>query len=217
MSQREGRGRPLLALLGLVLIVGGGILLWQALTADSDNGGAVARDMQGNAVRLDPGEDLTQAQRRRQGAKSSGQGRFIVQSVGLNVPLGVVNTVDNQIVPPSFTSAYVIANEGTSLADAARGTVYVAMHSLRNGAIGPGNYLYDVNTAKPKLREGARIRVGNRVFAADGWVSIPKNQLPSREDIWNDVPGRLVIFTCLQLPDNSPSAQNFIITAKLVS
>ena len=38
--------------------------------------------------------------------------RFIIDSVGLNVPLGSINEVDNLIKPTNYTSAFTIRNRG---------------------------------------------------------------------------------------------------------
>jgi hypothetical protein len=171
--------------------------------------------MDGAPTRLDPGENLTPAQRQAQQATPSGLGRFVVASVGLDVPLGAMNMVDGQIVPPSFTSAYRIANLGVPLNDAAAGTVFVAAHSTRWGAKAPGDYLFDVATGAATVKPGATINVGAVAYTVDGSLTVPKTELPYQASVWADVPGRLVIFTCLELPDNSPAVDNLILTAHL--
>jgi hypothetical protein len=108
-----------------------------------------------------------------------------------------------------------VVNLGVPPAQAETGTVYVAMHSLRDGGLGPGNFLFDVTTATSKVPVGALIQVAGLTYAVDGTQSIPKVDLPFTADLWTSTPGRLVVITCLQKPDNSPSDDNFVVTAHL--
>ncbi|MFJ8441313.1 class F sortase [Kitasatospora griseola] len=171
-------------------------------------------DMNGRPVRLDPGAALLPRQQREQDARPDGAGRFTVPSVGLDVPLGTMNEVDGSVVPPGFTSAYRITNLGTPTAPEA-GTVYVAMHSLRWGAVGPGNYLFALDTGTSTLAPGATINAGGTHYLVDRATTIPKTDLPTATAIWADIPGRLVVLTCLEKPDNTPAVDNFVITAHL--
>ncbi|MFD8479341.1 class F sortase [Kitasatospora sp. NPDC059673] len=171
-------------------------------------------DMNGRPVQLDPGADLPPEQKQQQDAKPDGAGRFIVPSVGLDVPLGSMNEVGGSVVPPGFTAAYRITNLGTPTAPEA-GTVYVAMHSLRWGALGPGNYLFAADTGTSNVTPGAVIDAGGTQYIVDQATTIPKADLPNATAIWSDVPGRLVVLTCLEKPDNTPAVDNFVITAHL--
>ncbi|KDN88160.1 class F sortase [Kitasatospora cheerisanensis] len=171
-------------------------------------------DLNGRPVRLDPGAGLSPQQKRAQDAEPDGEGRFVVPSVGLDVPLGSMNEVGGSVVPPGFTSAYRIANLGTPTAPGT-GTVYVAMHSLRWGAVGPGNYLFALDTGTSRVAPGAAVLVGGDRYVVDGAATVPKAELPDAAEIWADVPGRLVVVTCLEKPDNSPAVDNFVLTAHL--
>ena len=165
------------------------------------------RDMNGQPVQFDDDAPSQPA-----GAFDAGQGRFQVPSVGLDVPLGRMYAVGNQVTPPGFTSAYQITGLGVPLAHASTGTVYVAMHSLRGHGLGPGNYLFNVNNGTASVALGARINAGGVTYTVDGWQAIDKNRLPA-SGIWADVPGRLVVITCLARLDNTPATENFIVTA----
>ena len=169
------------------------------------------RDLDGNAVTLDPGESLAEAQH----ATPSGAGRLRVPAVRLDVPLGRMDAVDGVVTPPSFMSAFLIANRGVGLAEAASGTVYVAMHSLRGGGRAPGNALYDAETGRAAVADGDAITVGGLRYRVTGTSSIAKGDLPGAADLWADVPGRLVVITCLEQPDGSASVENFVVTAAL--
>lgn len=219
--RRAGRGRPrgrrlwvVLLLLGVVLVLVAGALAWDAVGRRHGGGGAAGIDMNGRPVQLDPGAGLSTQQRRQQEARAYGAGRFMVPSVGLDVPLGTMNAVGGLVLPPGFTSAYRISNLGSPTAPK-RGTVYVAMHSLRFGGLGPGNYLFDVQTSASKVQPGARIEAGGVTYVVDTTKIVAKSRLPGDAQIWRNVPGRLVVVTCLEKPDNTPATDNFIITAHL--
>jgi len=175
--------------------------------ATSDAG----RDMAGNRVELDPGAPSAEASR----ADPDIDERFSVPSVGLDVPLGALDAVDGVIVPPGFTSAYAVRNRGVPLADAATGTVYVVMHSVRGGGVAPGNFLIDVDEGRSALSAGAEITVGSHSYRVTGSSIVGKGELASTGSLWESVPGRLVVITCLQKPDGSPSVDNAVITATL--
>lgn len=141
--------------------------------------------------------------------------RFIVPSVGLNVPLGALNEADGTITPPGFTSAYVVRNLGTSLQSADQGTVFVAMHSVRGGGVGPGNYLINVASGTSRVTRGDTILVGSTTYRVTGWSKESKQTVPSDVALWANTPGRLIVLTCLQVPAQTESTDNIIITAEL--
>ncbi|MDR1998388.1 MAG: class F sortase [Frankiaceae bacterium] len=219
--RRPRRGGAVFLVVALLAAAAAGVAGWEALTmprtvyAQDAAGGPALRDMTGKLVRIDPGETLSADQRQAQQAQPSGQGRFVVPAVNLDVPLGSMNVVDNQVVPPSFTSAYWIANLGVALADAASGTAFVAVHSVQWGALAPGNYLFDVNSATSAVPRGSAMTVGGVSYTVDGWYTVPKSQLAYDQDVWAESPGKLVIITCLEKPDGSPAVDNFVITAHL--
>lgn len=171
------------------------------------------RDLKGNRVVLDAGES---APPEASAVPDSGQ-RFVVESVGLDVPLGEVSAVRGQVTPPGFTSAYLVRNEGVGLRDASRGTVFVVMHSLRNGGVGPGNYLFDLSSGRPSVADGAEITVGSRTYRVSSSATIAKSRLAQAQDLWTNEPGRLVVITCLQRPAGGPSLANIILIAQLES
>lgn len=202
----------LIAVLGIGLIYAGGVAVtsWAAATSTH---GPIGKDMRGNTVQLDvdgavPPPSSTKA-------TANDGGRLMVPSVGLNVPLGSLNEVDGWIVPPGFQSAYRVRNRGVPLADATTGTVFVVMHALRNGAVGPGNYVTDIEKQRSKVADGAVIDVSGTTYTVTGSQLVRKTQMPYAKEIWANTPGRLVLITCLEHPDNSASTDNVVITATL--
>ena len=168
-------------------------------------------DMDGNRVQADDGVPPVAAS---SAVPAIEDDRFVVSSVGLDVPLGALTSVDGAIEPPGFTSAYWVRDEGVAPAVSSDGTVFVVMHSLRNGAIGPGNYLIDVDRSTSKVGLGATITVDDLDYTVTGTQLIDKPDIAASSSVWSNTPNRLVVITCLQRPDGSPSTQNLIIEAQ---
>jgi len=175
-------------------------------------GAAGLTDLRGNQVRLEPevGAALPAAS-----DATATDDRFVVASVGLDVPLGELSVVDGDVTPPDFGSAFRIRDEGVPLVAAETGTVFVVMHSLRGGGVAPGNLLIDVDTGSAEVAVGATIQVGARTYTVQGWDTVDKSRLAATSDVWAAVPGRLVVITCLQRVDGGPSVENMVITATL--
>jgi len=194
----------LLATLVIAGVAGGAALFLMPSTAPV----ATELDMRGRPVALDPGVAAADAH-----ADADIGMRLRVPDVGLDVPVGEVDAVDGVIVPPGFTSAYVVGNRGVTPEDAASGTVYVAMHSLRDGGVGPGNSLIDVDAQSARVAPGTLIELDDTTYRVDGSALIGKNRLAQSSDVWAEVPGRLVLITCLQRPGGGASVQNVLVFA----
>lgn len=212
MTRKRRTSSPLVvlaAVAAVALIVVGSIGLWQSLSV-RDTASTV--DMRGQAVALDPGEAPISAQSSR--AVDDTGSRLLVPSVDLDVPLGALDAVDGQITPPGFTSAYRVRNMGVDPAQSDSGTVFVVMHSLRGGAVGPGNYLIDVDRQRSTVPDGATVIVDGVTFTVTGSSLVSKNRIASESTVWANTPNRLLVITCLQNADGSPSTDNLIITAQ---
>lgn len=129
------------------------------------------------------------------------------------MPLGALNAVDGEVSPPGFTSAYLIRDIGVTPDRAGLGTVYVVMHSLRDGGIGPGNALIDVDRKRARIPEGAHIIVAGVDYIVTGSQALSKSELPD-SDIWKAGANHLVVITCLQRPEGGPSTENVVIVAR---
>ena len=213
MKSRRGFGvaAGVLAAIAAVCLVIAGVL-----TARGDSSAQpsqVATGMNGRPVVLDPGVTAIPISRSHAVDQHAGQ-RFVVPSVGLNVPLGALDEVDGEVTPPGFTSAYRIRNLGVSPKDSDHGTTYVVMHSATGGATAPGNYLTDISRGVATVKTGAVVRVAGASYRVTGWEAVRKNQLASTRTVWSSVPDRLVIITCLERPQGGPSISNIVITAK---
>ena len=207
--KKKRRGGIVLLVLAILLAVTGiGIGVWNFLPQPGTE-----LDMVGNRVQPDPDAVIPVAEA---SATPDLGMRFVVPSVKLDVPLGISNAVNGVISPPGFTSAYLIRNLGVTLDKASKGTVYIAAHSLRNGGVAPGNYLIDVDNQQSKVKAGDLIKVSNLTYTITETRIIPKPEVGDVSDLWDaTVPKRLLVFTCLQNPENQPSRDNMIIVATL--
>lgn len=137
-------------------------------------------------------------------------------SLGLTVPLAVIDVKNGEITPPTFDTAYVVNGYSTSLVDAAAGSIYVVFHSQRDGE-GIGNKFFNQQTGEPAITTGDTIALDGTSFTVRETLSVGKDELPYRDDIWEGKPGTLYLITCLQNPQGSPSTHNFIVVADLTS
>lgn len=197
----------------------GGVFGW---VTNNTSQAAGPRDMKGNIVHIDndgTGSDTKSTDGALPSVASSSDTNttlmFSVPSVGLDVPLRGMDEVGGDITPPGFQEAYVIRNRGATLSDPGNGTIYVAMHSLRGGGIGPGNFIIDVNSASAKVHAGATIRLGGLSYIVSGSRVVKKTDLPTDRVLWYNTPGRLVVLTCLQNPMQTASTENVVIEAHL--
>lgn len=174
-------------------------------------GEVTARDMNGHTVVLDPG--VTPEPCASASPVVDPVSRFQVPSVGLDVPLGALDAVDGQITPPGFTSAYRIRNRGVPLGDGANGTVFVVMHALRGGGRAPGNYLEDVHTGSSAVAEGASVIVDGVRYLVTGSTTVSKSTISTDTTVWANTPGRLVLITCMEHANGTPSTRNLVIYA----
>lgn len=201
------------AVLAIATLALGLIGLTLSLMPSEPPQGAV-RDMRGNLVTPMPGAtpDAVKLASMKVVSQQNGE-RFAVPKVGLDVPLGALNDVDGVITPPGMTSAYVVRNRGVGLDQAAKGTVFVVMHSLMGGGMGPGNYLIDEEHQTSRVPMGAVITVGKLKYKVTGFDPINRGELAQHAEVWKNTPNRLVVITCLLTPGDNAPIDNLVITA----
>jgi hypothetical protein len=192
------------------LVTAGGTIAW--VVSQGPPARVAALDLSGHPVQVDPGTVAPTTAAAAKVQQDTGQ-RFVVPAVGLNVALDSLGVANGNITPPGFTSAYLVRNLGTTLTRAATGTVYVVMHSIRGGGVGPGNYLQNSKTGSTSLHTGDIITVGGVDYRMASSTLVLKTQLPADSNVWANIPRRLIVITCLEKTDGSPSTNNLIITA----
>jgi len=196
-----------------VVLIGVGAVGWAATAAAPAH---TVRDLAGNQVAIEPDVLPAPATVKRMEVSAPAGDRFSVPAVGLDVPLAAMNEVDHTITPPGFQDAYRVRNIGTTPSNPGAGTVFVVMHSIRGGGVGPGNYLFDLARGASRVPVGSPIAVAGVQYRVTESHIVTKTGLPAFAGIWANTPGRLVVITCLQRPDGRPSTDNLVITAELV-
>jgi hypothetical protein len=208
---------PLLVVTSVLLLLGA-VGMWGYSKVVPPQEGAQP-DMENNWVIPEDSEDWTPEEIAEMDPEPELSGkRFIVPAVGLNAPIGAMNSVKNVINPPGFRSVFWIRNMGVGLERADQGTVYMATHSLRNGGVGPGNYLIDVENGRGKVPIGAEMYADDVKYRVTEVLSVPKTKLDEKVEVWDStVPGRIVVITCLQRPNNGRSLNNIVVVGELDS
>ncbi len=223
--EKKRRGGILLLVLSILLIVAGvtfGVMSFlpgHSLGHSLNPATQQLRDMDGELVVPDePIPTSSEFTEQLQMVEDDGGDGFVVPSLNLDVPLGSINSVDNALNPPNFTSVFVVRNMGVSLDNADQGTVYMATHAIQHGHA-PGDYFQ--KNGQVTLNPGDIIKANNRQYAFVESQVIPKkgdDGLSSHGELWTNDPGRLVLITCLLNPDGHSNANdNLVIIAKLVS
>ena len=137
-------------------------------------------------------------------------------SLGIRSPVAEVSPVGGVIDPPSLDLAYVIEPYGRPGSD---NTTYIAGHSWNRGEA-VFNPLLDVPTQEATLAVGERVVLtqDGRTFTYEVTSSrrYPKGSLAEQEEVWQKVPGRLVLITCFQRNDGAASRDNLVVVAELV-
>ena len=219
-KRKRRKSDIVLLLLAIALMLSGGTLA--VVSWVNSHNQHTLTDLAGNKVILDvvpDTETLTAMD-----AKPDVGLRFVIDSVGLDVPLGEVNEVNGMLDPPGVSSVYLVRNRGVGLADAASGTVYTVAHSLRSPGKAPGNYVINIEAGNIVVAPGATIKVGDRTYAMVSSRIVSKPDLAGETDLWANTPGMLVFITCLQYTDpskykdtNGHSPTNAVIIGQLIS
>ncbi|WP_087623294.1 hypothetical protein [Aeromicrobium sp. PE09-221] len=201
------------ALAGIV----GVALLVIAMSETSSQPGrhSAAQDMNGNPIQFDPGTMPDEAEVERMQVEEDGGLRLRVPSVDLDVPLGSLASVDGEITPPGFTSAYYVRNRGVTPDGGGDGTLVVVTHSLREPGVAPGNFLIDVKEQIATLPTDSIVMIGDTSYAVRDSYPIARTEVADDSRVWNNAPGRLVLITCLQT-GSSPAVANIVIEASLI-
>lgn len=213
MTGRPPRRRRQWGIVGTLAAAGIGAMVFGMLGGWHSGTSTGARDLTGVEVAFEPG--VTPPPLAESEAVDDEGTRLRVPSRGLDVALGSLDSVDGDITPPGFTSAYVVRDRSVALEHAETGTAILAMHALARGTA-PGNALSDPTTHAPTLRAGDIVEVASVTYAVDEVRRIPKPDLAHDEDLWTPGPGRLIMITCLPR-EAGASLDNLVVVAHAVS
>lgn len=142
--------------------------------------------------------------------------RVQLPRLGVDIPvLSMSLPADRRVNPPSNGFAYWISDYGPAGAGATN-TTYLAAHSWNLG-YSAFNGLMDIQAGAGRVQPGDTVLVttpdGVTNYAVTGTAGYAKATLGQREELWEAVPGRLVLMTCFQLND-AGATENYIVYAE---
>lgn len=140
------------------------------------------------------------------------EGDLVVESVGLATSLKEMSLVNNVINPPGFDSAYMVRGWGTP--DNPEQNTIVALHSIKGRDV-PGNKLMDMEGKRTTVEKGDIIKVQGKSYRVYGATTLGKEAVSQDDKLWENHPGKLLLFTCLQR-NAGYSVENVVIQASMV-
>jgi hypothetical protein len=144
---------------------------------------------------------------------------LVIPGVGLDLPLLAHHPRGGVINPPTLTAGYWIDQFGAPVGSAAQATntLYIAAHSAGRGNHGFDPIL-DTDHEGSALVQGDAVEVvtpqGTVVYTVERTQRYGKDELPGAAEVWEAVPGRLVLITCFQRSDGHPSTENLVVFAQ---
>jgi sortase (surface protein transpeptidase) len=144
---------------------------------------------------------------------------LVIPAVDLDLPLLGLTPEDGVIDPPLLTAGYWIEPYAAPVAapGEAGNTLYIAAHSAgrRDDGFDP---LLTRDHEGSALQAGDVVEVrtpqGTASYTVDHTRRYGKNELPGASDVWEAVPGRLVLITCFQRADGRHSTENLVVFAE---
>jgi hypothetical protein len=140
-----------------------------------------------------------------------------VPTLGLDLPVLPLTPRGGAINPPTLTAAYWIEPYGDPVGAAgeADNTLYLAAHSTSTGRYG-FDPLLDPD-GDSTLAAGDVVEVstpgGTVAYTVERTQRYGKDELPDAAEVWEAVPGRLVLITCTQ-EDGGRSTENLVVVAR---
>jgi hypothetical protein len=147
--------------------------------------------------------------------------RLVIPSVGVDLPLLAMTPSGGTIDPPLLTAGYWIEPYGAPVGDAAEATntLYVAAHSAGSGDDG-FDPLIAGGGADGTLVAGdvavVRTPAGTVRYTVRSAHRYGKDELPGADEVWQVVPGRLVLITCFQRADGREATENLVVVAEAI-
>ena len=144
---------------------------------------------------------------------------LVIPAVGMDLPLLGLTPEDGVINPPLLTAGYWIEPYGAPVAapEDATNTLYIAAHSAGRGHDGFDPLLTRDHTGST-LEAGDVVQVrtpqGTADYTVDHTQRYGKDELPGASEVWEAVPGRLVLITCFQRADGRHSTENLVVFAE---
>ncbi|MXP21358.1 sortase [Gordonia sp. HNM0687] len=134
--------------------------------------------------------------------------RLTVPSVQVDAVVRPIVDDSGEIDPPTEDDAWWWTERGTP---GSADTVYLAGHAIHNGD--------GVFAPLQRVEPGAQIQLdttaGSRTYRVDATATYDKWNLDRYDEVWQAVPGRLILVTCFVV-DGQPTDENYLVYASLV-
>ena len=144
---------------------------------------------------------------------------LVIPSVDVDLPLLGLTPRRGVIDPPLLTAGYWIQPYGEPVGapDQAVDTLYIAAHSAGRGEDG-FDPLLTADHRGSALDVGDTVDVrtpnGTVTYTVERTQRYGKNALADAAEVWESVPGRLVLITCFQRADGRASTENLVVFAE---
>jgi len=142
-----------------------------------------------------------------------------IPAIDLDLPVLPHTPRGGAINPPTLTAAYWIQpyGEPVGAAGQADNTIYLAAHSTGTGEYG-FDPLMETDGGGGTLEAGDVIEVSTPQGTADYTVErterYAKGELDDATEVWEAVPGRLVLITCFQRGAGRAATENLVVFAE---
>ncbi|MGV9669312.1 class F sortase [Gordonia sp. NPDC003504] len=131
-----------------------------------------------------------------------------VPAVGVDASVREIVDTSDEIDPPTNDDAWWWTGRGRP---GSADTVYIAGHTLDDGTgvFGPLGGVHP----------GAEVRLGTTagdlIYQVDATATYTKSQLEQYDEVWQSIPGRLILVTCHLDADGNPTDDNLLVYASL--
>jgi sortase (surface protein transpeptidase) len=138
-----------------------------------------------------------------------------VPAVGVRAKVLPLKPQGGVLDPPTLNDAYLIENYGLP---GSQNTVYIAGHSWDTGKA-VFNPLFDIRAQRTEVEPGDEVVVtapeATYTYVVERSERYPRPTLDRQREVWEIVPGRLVLITCFQPDDGGEAEDNLIVYATL--
>ena len=146
--------------------------------------------------------------------------RLAIPAVGIDVRVGSMAVPgDRRVDPPTPGSAYWLRDYSV-LGASATGTGYIAGHTYRGAGEAVFNPLFDPETREARIHSGDAIEVttpeGVTAYTITSVQNYDKHAVPDETELWQDVPGRLVLVACWY-NGADPATANMVVYAERIA
>lgn len=164
-------------------------------------------------------EDPPTSSQRTQMRPTTTSHKLIIPDAGIDTTLKEMNlytdgTGQKIINPPTSANPYLVRDYGPP--NSTTGMTVIAMHSIRDAPTIPGSKLINIDTQQATITPGALITIDTTTYRVTQIHNQNKQTVTTNTALWENKPGKLLLFTCLQRTQGK-STNNIAIEAQRVT